>query len=100
VAVIAIQSAPVYGDPADNSCFQFSPLPASVRVGGTYFFENNTNSAVTIIGPNQIPLVTVGPGRTSASISASGAGVYAFGIQACKGVSGTAFYGELNVTLN
>jgi hypothetical protein len=100
VAVIAIQPTLVYADAADNFCFQFSPLPASVRVGGNYYFQNNTNSAVTIVGANQIPIVTVGPGQTSPSINTSGAGVYAFGIQGCRGVAGTAYYGVLNVTLN
>jgi hypothetical protein len=100
VAVIVIQPTLYYGDAADNFCFQFSPLPASVRVGGSYYFQNGTNSAVTIVGANQIPIVTVGPGQTSPSINTSGAGVYAFGIQGCRGVAGTAYYGVLNVTLN
>ena len=76
------------------------PPPASVRVGGSYYFQDNTNSAVTILSSNQIPLFTVGPGQTSPPLSTSEAGVCGFGLQGCKGRGGTAFYGVLDVTLN
>lgn len=98
--VISILPTPVYGDAADAQCFQFNPTPASVRVGGNYYFQNNTNAAVTIVGANGIPWVTVGPGQTSPGLNTNGAGVYGFGLQGCRGTGGTAFYGVLDVTLN
>jgi hypothetical protein len=98
--VISIQPTPVYSASADAQCYQFNPSPASVRVGGHYYFQNNTSSAVTILGSNGVPWVTVAPGQTSPALNTSGAGVYGFGLQGCRGTSGTAFYGVLDVTLN
>jgi hypothetical protein len=100
VAVISIQPTRVYADSADTFCYQFTPSPAAVRTGGSYYFQNNTNSTITIVGSNQIPWVTIAPGQTSASLYSSGAGVYGFGIAGCRGVGGTSYYGELDVTLN
>lgn len=100
VIVIVIAPTRVYSDPADAMCFQLSPTPASVKTSGSYAFQNNTNSNVTIVGTNQTPWVTVGPGETSPSLSLSNAGVYGFGVQGCRGVGGTAMYGVLNVTIN
>jgi hypothetical protein len=100
VAVISIQPTRVYADSTDALCYQFSPSPASVRMGGSYYFQNNTNSSITIVGSDQIPWVTVGPGQTSAAFNSSAAGIYAFGIQGCRGMGGTAWYGVLDVTLN
>ncbi len=100
VIVIVIAPTRVYADPADALCFQLSPTPASVKTSGSYAFQNNTSSSVTIVGTNQTPWVTIAPGETSPSLSLSSAGVYNFGVQGCRGVSGTAMYGVLNVTLN
>ncbi len=100
VAVISIQPTRVYADSADTFCYQFSPSPASVRMGGSYYFQNNTNSSITIVGSNQIPWVTVAPGQTSATLYTNNAGVFGFGIAGCRGAAGSAYYGELDVTLN
>jgi hypothetical protein len=100
VIVIVIAPTRVYADAADALCYQLNPTPASVTTSGSYAFQNNTSSSVTIVGSNQVPWVTVGPGETSTSLSYSTAGVYGFGVQGCRGVGGTAMYGVLNVTLN
>jgi hypothetical protein len=100
VAVISVEPTRVYADSADALCYQFSPSPAAVRMGGSYYFQNNTNSTVTIVGSNGVPWVSVAPGQTSATLYSTGAGVYGFGIAGCRGVQGTAWYGELDVTLN
>ncbi len=100
VAVISVEPTRVYADSADALCYQFSPSPASVKMGGSYYFQNNTNSTVTIVGSNGVPWVSVAPGQTSATLYSSGAGVYSFGIAGCRGVAGPVSYGELDVTLN
>jgi hypothetical protein len=100
VAVISIEPSHVYADSADALCYQFSPSPAAVRMGGSYYFQNNTGSTITIVGSNGIPWVSVAPGRTSATLYSNGAGIYAFGIAGCRGVAGPVSYGELDVTLN
>jgi plastocyanin len=87
-----------YADGADALCYQLSPVTATVQVGESYSFENNTNSTITIQGANQSTWVTVGPGETSSTLSFSAAGSYNFGVQGCQGMSGTAWYGVLNVT--
>ncbi len=97
--VIVIQPTRVYGD-ADALCYQFNPTPASVTTSGSYSFQNNTSSNVTIVGSNQVPWTTVAPGGTSAALSLSNAGAYGFGVQGCRGVAGTPWYGVLNVTVN
>jgi hypothetical protein len=99
VIVIVIQPVRVYGD-GDALCYQFNPTPASVTTSGSYSFQNNTSSNLTIVGSNQIPWTTVAPGQTSTALSLSNAGVYGFGVQGCRGVSGTPWYGVLNVTIN
>jgi hypothetical protein len=98
--VISIGPSHQYADNADTLCYQFSPSQASVKTGGSYFFQNNTSSSITILGSNQVPWVTVGPGATSGALNFSGAGVFSFGVQGCRGAGGTAFYGVLDVTLN
>jgi hypothetical protein len=100
VAVISIQPTHMYADSADALCYQFTPSPASVRMGGSYYFQNNTGSTITIVGSNGIPWVSVAPGQTSATLYSTGAGVYGFGIAGCRGVAGPVWYGELDVTLN
>ena len=100
VAVISIEPTHVYADSADAQCYQFSPSPALVKMGGSYYFQNNTGSTVTIVGSNGIPWVSVAPGQTSATLYSNGAGIYGFGISGCRGVAGSAYYGELDVTLN
>ena len=96
--VIIILPSRQYTDDADALCYQVSPVSASVTVGGSYYFQNNTSSTITIQGSNQTPWVTVGPGEASAALNVSAAGVYSFGVQGCRGVGGTAWYGVLNVT--
>jgi hypothetical protein len=98
--VIAIGPWHQYTDAADSYCFEFSPTPASVRMGDSFYFQNNTGSSITILGSNQTPWVTVGPGATSAALNFSTAGVYDFGVQGCAGVGGTPLYGVLDVTIN
>jgi hypothetical protein len=98
--VIIIGPTYQYSDNSDRMCFQFSPVMASVKVGGTYSFQNNTNSPITIMGADGTPWVTVGPNSTSATLSVSNAGTYSFGVQGCSGVGGTAWYGALAVTAN
>jgi len=98
--VIVVGPTHRYNDTADAMCFDVSPVAASVKVGGTYSFQNNTNSTITIQGSDQTTWATVGPGQTSASLQLSSAGTYSFGVQGCRGISGTAWYGQLNVTPN
>ena len=98
--VIVIGPSRQYTDAADAQCYQVSPLAASVAVGGTYAFQNNTSSTITIQGSNQTQWVTVGPGATSPALNASAAGVYSFGVQGCRGMGGTVWYGQLSVTTN
>jgi hypothetical protein len=98
--VISVGPAHQYTDNADTLCYQFSPMPASVTMGGDYYFQNNTSSSVTILGSNQVPWVTVAAGATSPPLNFSTAGVYNFGVQGCRGVDGTPSYGVLDVTLN
>jgi hypothetical protein len=98
--VIIIGPSRQYSDGADTLCYQFSPMPAQVTTGGSYSFQNNTNSTVTIQGANQQSWVTVVPGATSGALSFSSAGTYTFGIQGCRGMEGSAAYGVVNVTQN
>lgn len=98
--VIAIGPSLQYPDNADVLCYQFSPTVVSVTVGGSYVFQNNTSSPITILGTNQVPWVTVGAGATSAALNFSASGVFVFAVQGCRGVGGTPWYGVLNVTVN
>ncbi|MFI5233873.1 MAG: hypothetical protein ACHQSE_15350 [Gemmatimonadales bacterium] len=98
ITVISIGPSREYADSADAMCFQLSPAPASIKAGGSYRFQNNTGLNLTIVDSNQIPWVTVGGYAASSSLSASSAGVYGFGIQGCKGIAGTPWYGVLDVT--
>jgi hypothetical protein len=98
--VITIGPSYQYTDNSDAMCYQFAPVAASVKVGGSYSFQNNTSAPITILGANQVPWVTVGAGSTSASLTFPNAGVYSFGVQGCRGVGGTAWYGVLAVTTN
>ena len=98
--VITIGPSHQYADNSDALCFQFSPVVASVPVGGSYSFQNNTSSPITILGADQAPWVTVDAGSTSAAINFPTVGVYSFGVQGCRGVGGTAWYGVLAVTTN
>jgi hypothetical protein len=98
--VIVIGPSLQYTDNADAMCYQFSPTVASVTMGGSYVFQNNTSSPITIMGANQVPWITVGAGATSPALNFSAAGVFGFGVQGCRGVSGTPWYGVLNVTIN
>lgn len=98
--VIVVGPSRQYTDDADALCYQVSPLAASVTVGETYAFQNNTSATITIQGSNQAQWVTVGPGQTSSTLNVANAGVYNFGIQGCRGMAGTAWYGVLNVTVN
>ena len=98
--VIIIGPSRQYTDAADALCYQLSPAAASVTVGGGYSFQNSTNSNITIQGSDQATWVTVGPGETSPALNSSAAGVYNFGVQGCRGMGGTAWYGQLNVTSN
>lgn len=100
VTVISIGPSRVYADSADSLCYQLSPTPASIRQGSSYRFQNNTGFNVTIVGSDQVPWVTIGAGATSSTLSSSAAGIYGFGIQGCRGVAGTAWYGVLDVTVN
>ena len=96
--VIIIGPSYQYADNSDTMCYQFSPVAASVKIGGSYSFQNNTSSPITILGADQVPWVTVGPGSTSAALNFPNAGVYNFGVQGCRGVGGTPWYGALAVT--
>jgi hypothetical protein len=98
--VIVIGPSRQYTDAADASCYQVSPVAASVTVGESYSFQNNTSASITIQGSNQATWVTVGPGATSPALNSSAAGVYNFGVQGCSGMGGTAWYGQLSVTTN
>jgi hypothetical protein len=100
VVVIAIGPSRQYSDNNDGMCYQFSPAPASVLTGGTYSFQNNTSSSITIVGSNQIPWATVGAGASSPSLTVPATGSYGYGVQGCRGVSGTAWYGVLTVSSN
>ena len=100
ITVITIGPARVYSDSGDVMCYALSPSPVSVRAGGSYRFQNNTGVNITIVDSNQIPWVTIDGYATSSALGASGAGVYGFGIQGCRGIAGTAWYGVLDVTLN
>jgi plastocyanin len=71
-----------------------------VKVGATYSFQNNTSSTITILGADQSTWVTVGAYSTSAALTFSAAGAYGFAVQGCRGLSGTPWYGVLNVTIN
>ena len=96
--VIVVGPSRQYTDAADAMCYQVSPVTASVQVGGTSAFQNNTNSTITIQGSDRSTWTTVGPGQTSPSLTFSAAGTYTFGVQGCSGAGGTAWYGQLNVT--
>lgn len=98
--VIAIGPSRQYTDNFDTMCYQFAPVVASVKIGGSYSFQNNTSSTITIMGADQTPWVTVDPGSTSAALNFPNAGVYGFGVQGCRGVGGSAWYGVLAVTSN
>lgn len=96
--VIIIGPSYQYSDNSDTMCYQFSPGSATVPVGGSYTFQNNTSASITILGADRTPWVTVGPGSTSTAVSFPTAGVYNFGVQGCRGVGGTPMYGSLAVT--
>jgi hypothetical protein len=98
--IIIIGPSYQYTNSSDTMCYQFSPNAASVKIGGSYSFQNSTSSPITILGADQVPWVTVGPGSTSAAVNFPNAGVYRFGVQGCRGVGGTAWYGALAVTAN
>ena len=98
--VITVGPSYQYTDNSDAMCYQFSPGMASVTIAGSYSFQNNTSAPITILGANQVPWVTVGPGSTSPALNFPTAGVYSFGVQGCRGVAGTAWYGMLAVTTN
>src|SRR5579872_6404071 len=66
---IAIGPSRQYLDNSDSMCYQFAPVVASVKIGGSYSFQNNTGSTITIMGADQTPWVTVGPGSTSPAIN-------------------------------
>jgi hypothetical protein len=100
ITVITIGPSRVYSDSADTMCYQVSPAPASIKAGESYRFQNNTGQSITIVDSNQIPWVTVGGYGTSSALSSSSAGVYGYGIQGCRGVGGTPWYGVLDVTIN
>ena len=100
VTVISIGPSREYTDSADVMCYSLTPAPASIKAGGSYRFQNNTSASITIVDSNGIPWVTVGPYAASGALSESAAGVYGFGIQACKGMAGTPWYGVLDVTIN
>jgi hypothetical protein len=100
ITVITIGPSRVYADSADSFCFQLSPAPASIRQGQSYRFQNNTGYNVTIVGSDQVPWITIGAGSTSQSLSSSSPGVYGFGVQSCRGVAGTPWYGVLDVTVD
>ena len=96
--VIVVGPSRQYTDAADAMCYQVSPVAASVQVGGTSTFQNSTTSTITIQGSDQSKWTTVGPGETSPALTFSSTGTYTFGVEGCRGVSGTAWYGQLNVT--
>ena len=98
--VISVGPTLQYTDNADVLCYQFSPTVVTVKIGASYAFQNNTNSPVTIMGANQVPWATVDAGATSAALTFSAAGVYGFAVQGCRGMSGTPWYGVLQVTVN
>jgi plastocyanin len=98
--VINIGPTLQYTNNADLMCYQFSPTVVTVKVGASYTFQNNTSSSITIMGANQGPWVTVDAGSTSAALTFSAVGVYTFAVQGCRGLSGTPWYGVLNVTIN
>src|ERR1035437_61337 len=98
--VITIGPSRQYSNSADALCYQFSPAVVSVKIGGNYSFQNNTSAPITILGAGQTTWVTVGAYSTSASLNFSAAGAYGFAVQGCRGVSGTPWYGVLNVTIN
>ena len=98
--VIVIGPSLQYTDNSDAMCYQFSPTVTSVTMGGSYVFQNNTSSSITIMGANQVSWITVGAGVTSPALNFSMAGVFGFGVQGCRGVNGTPWYGVLNVTIN
>jgi hypothetical protein len=100
ITVITIGPSRVYSDSADTMCYEVSPAPASIKAGGSYQFQNNTGQNLTIVDSNQVPWVTVGGYGTSSALSSSSAGVYGYGIQGCRGVGGTPWYGVLDVTIN
>ena len=96
--VITIGPTHRYNDSSDTMCYDFSPGAASVTTAGSYTFQNNTNSTITILGANQQPWATVTAGSTSTVLNFSSAGTYNFGVQGCQGVSGTPWYGAISVT--
>ena len=98
--VISVGPSHQYTGSSDTLCYQFSPVVESVQIGGSYVFQNNTSSSITILGADQVPWVTVGAGSTSAALNFQSAGVYGFGVQGCRGVGGTPWYGVLAVTIN
>ena len=98
--VITVGPTLQYPNNADVMCYQFSPTVVSVKVGATYTFQNNTSSTITILGTDQTTWVTVGAYSTSTTLTFSAAGAYAFAVQGCRGLSGTPWYGVLNVTIN
>ena len=98
--VIVIGPSRQYSDPSDALCYQVSPVTATVKIGESYTFQNSTSSSITIQGSDQSRWTTVAAGSTSAALTFSAAGVYSFGVQGCRGISGTAWYGQLNVTQN
>src|ERR1017187_9941174 len=53
--VITIGPSYQYTDNSDAMCYQFAPVGASVKVGGSYSFQNNTSAPITIMGANQVP---------------------------------------------
>lgn len=100
VTVISIGPSREYADTADTMCYSLAPSPASIKEGGSYRFQNNTGASVTIVDANGIPWVTTGPYASSSALTESTPGVYGFGIQGCRGVAGTPWYGVLDVTIN
>src|SRR5579862_8384535 len=96
--VIIIGPSYQYSDNSDTMCYQFSPGSASVPIGGSYSFQNNTSSSITILGADRTPWVTVAPGSTSSTVSFPNAGTHSYGVQGCRGVGGTPWYGALAVT--
>jgi len=95
--VIVIGPSRQYADAGDALCYQVSPVAASVKVGESYTFQNSTNSNITVQGSDRSTWTTVSPGQTSSALSFSAAGSYSFGVQGCSGISGTPYYGQLNV---
>ena len=97
--VIAVGPTLQYTDNADVLCYQFSPTVVTVKIGASYAFQNNTSSTITILGADQQTWVTVGAYSTSAALTFSTVGVYGFAVQGCRGMSGTPWYGVLQVTI-